>query len=344
MRRTDKQGSTELAWQLFTRAPSVHVAMSTPDGPLLRPLHAVVVGRGPERALCFHGAPAGEKTTGIEQPAVVMAHEHVASLPSTFTHPEKACPATTLYRSASAHGRLRPIDAPAEKAAVLQALMERYQPEGGHRPITHDDPLYRAAVAGLAIWTLRPERVDSKVALHQGKRPDQRRRLVEQLWERGHTGDAHAAQLVVEAAPLDPLPDLLVGPHGTTLVLAASEPHADGAVALLRDQYWNTTVDDATVRRAQLGSAVWMVLVHGDDVVATARALTDDHKTSYVADVAVHETWRGRGLGRFLIDRLVDHPRLRRTRVDLLTRDAGPFYAQLCFGHMPWSQPWRRAR
>jgi len=60
-------------------------------------------------------------------------------------------------------------------------------------------------------------------------------------------------------------------------------------------------------------------------------------------DVAVDPAWRGRGLGRFLVQRLVDHPRLRGTRVDLLTRDAGPFYEGLGFRPMPWSQPWRHS-
>lgn len=341
MRREDKRGSEQLAWQILSRADAVYVAMEGEDGPLLRPLHAVVVGSGPDRRLVFHGAPAGDKAQGVGRRVAVMAHEHVARLPSFFTHGEKACPATTLYRSASAHGVLVPIDDPAAKADLLQGLMERHQPEGGHRPITHDDPMYRAAVTGLGVWAVRPDRIVSKVALHQSKRQDHRRRLVQKLWDRGEPGDAHAAQLVVDAAPLQPLADLLRGPHGTELVLAPGEPHLDDVVALLRDQYWNTGVDDPTLRVAHLGSPVWMVLQQEGRVVATARALTDGHKTSYVADVAVDEAWQGKRLGRFLMERMVEHPRLRRTRVDLLTRTAGPFYEQLGFMHMSWSQPWR---
>jgi len=337
MRRDDKRGSEDLAWQILSRADAVYVAMLGSDGPLLRPLHTVVV----DGCLLFHGAPAGEKTEGVDRRAVVMAHEHVCSLPSTFSHAEKACPATTLYRSASAHGVLEPLAEAPGKAAVLQALMERHQPQGGHRPITHDDPLYRASVAGIAVWSLRPEHIVSKVALHQGKRPAHRRRLVQWLWDRGAPGDAEAAQLVADAAPLDPLPELMQGPHGTRLVVAAGPAHVEPVVALLRDQYWNHDVDDATLAAAQPASTAWMVLERDGEVLATARALSDGHKTSYVVDVAVRDEVQGQGLGGFLMERMVDHPRLRRTRVDLLTRTAGPFYQRLGFGHLSHSQPWR---
>jgi len=344
MRRTDKRGDDELAWGLLSRAHALYLSTTDPAGePLLRPLHAVVWGDGAERCLAFHGAPAGEKTTAVGRPAVAMAHEVVADLPSTFRHPEKACPATTLYRSASVHGVLEPVDDLPARAEVLQRLMERFQPRGGYRPITHDDPLYAASVRGIGLWRLRPTRVAAKVALAQHHRPEVRRRLVRCLWERGDPGDVRAAQDIVDAAPLEPPPELLQGPHGTRLVLAAGDRHVAPVVALLRDQYWNTTVDDATLAAAQPASTVWMVLLHGDTLVATARGLSDGHKSSYVMDVAVDPTWRGRGLGRFLVQRLVDHPRLRGTRVDLLTRDAGPFYEGLGFRPMPWSQPWRHS-
>jgi ribosomal protein S18 acetylase RimI-like enzyme/nitroimidazol reductase NimA-like FMN-containing flavoprotein (pyridoxamine 5'-phosphate oxidase superfamily) len=338
MRRKDKLGDEAMAWRILERSAVVHLAMVGAGGePLLRPLHAIVL----DGRVWFHGSPQGEKLAAVGGPVVVMAHEIVAELPSTFAHPERACPATTLYRSASLHGVLEDEHEPEIKARVLQALMERYQPQGGYRPITHDDPLYRAAVRGIGILSVRPERVACKVALAQAKPSAERVRLVEQLWARGLPGDARAAQAVIEAAPLEPLPEFVCGPHGTCLVLAAGEQHADQTASLLAGQYWNVGVPIETVRAAQLGSEVWMVLVDGEQVVGTARALSDGVKSSYLLDVAVHAAWRGRGLGRFLVQRMVEHPALRRTRVDLLTRGAGPFYAGLGFGRLT-AEPWRR--
>ncbi len=118
---------------LLERSGVVHLASTTADGaPVLRTVHGVVV-RG---ALAFHGAPAGEKMEVIGREAVVSAEEVVAAIPSYFIDPERACPATTLYRSAQVHGRVERVDDAEEKAEVLSALMHRFQPEGGHVPIT----------------------------------------------------------------------------------------------------------------------------------------------------------------------------------------------------------------
>jgi hypothetical protein len=85
--------------------------------------------------------------------------EIVAAIPSTFLDPERACPATTYYESAQAHGTLHVVTDLADKARALQALMVKYQPEGGHVPITEDHPLYRKAVLGLLVAELRIERL-----------------------------------------------------------------------------------------------------------------------------------------------------------------------------------------
>src|SRR6185369_14132132 len=128
---------------LLERAPVVHLASTTPEGrPLIRTVHGVVVGDH----LAFHGAPAGEKTETEGREAVVSAEEIVASIPSYFLDPERACPATTLYRSAQIHGTVERIDDPAHKAEVLAALMAKYQPEGGHVPISATHPLYQKTI------------------------------------------------------------------------------------------------------------------------------------------------------------------------------------------------------
>ena len=96
--------------------------------------------------LAFHGARAGEKMEGIGRHAVVAAHEVIAEIPSWFLDAERACPATTYYVSAQAHGPLRAITSQERKARVLAALMTKYQPEGRHVPISANHPLYRKAI------------------------------------------------------------------------------------------------------------------------------------------------------------------------------------------------------
>ena len=137
---------------------------------------------------------------------MVCVEEVIAEVPSYWSDPELACPATTLYLSAQVHGPIVEITDPAARARALQRLMERYQPEGGHRPITHDDPRYAKAVAGLFLAGVSLERLDGKGKLAQNRTPAAVASLVERLWERGAPGDARAAALVMRANPRAPRP------------------------------------------------------------------------------------------------------------------------------------------
>ncbi|HSO39436.1 MAG TPA: pyridoxamine 5'-phosphate oxidase family protein, partial [Labilithrix sp.] len=110
MRREDYRGSEEEGRALLARARAVQLAMVTEAGaPLLRTFDAVV----DDGFLAFHGAPAGEKMEGVGRPVVAGASETVASIPSYFVDPERACPATTYYVSVQAEGVLEQVDDPA---------------------------------------------------------------------------------------------------------------------------------------------------------------------------------------------------------------------------------------
>ena len=198
MRKAIYRGEEQEARELFTRAPVIHLATTGEDGlPILRTLHAVLDGE----ALYFHGAPAGEKMRGIGRPAVVSVEETVASIPSFFIDPERACPATTYYLSAQGHGPIEEVTDLETKARVLADLMTKYQPEGGHVPIRASDPLYRKAVAGLLVARVRLDRIDCKVKLGQNRAPEERTRILERLWERGTEQDVRAIGTILAHSP-----------------------------------------------------------------------------------------------------------------------------------------------
>ena len=330
MRRTDKLASEALAWEMFQRASSVHLASVDTEGrPVLRVLHPVVL---PGWGLAFHGARKGEKLDCIGQLAVVSTAEQVADVPSTFTHPDRACPATTFYRSAQLHGVIERIEDPERKAAVLQGLMERYQPEGGYRPIRATDPFYAGAVRGVEVFGVRAERIVAKVALAQNKPDAVRAERITQLWRRGNRTDHEAVQALLDVAPLA-RPDWLSAPAGMAWVVSPGPAHVRGAVALLADTYWNRGIDPERLGRAQ--QPPWVVLERHGEVLATARALSDGAKQAYCCDVAVHPSLRGQGVGTRLLTLLLDHPLVRRCRVDLRTRDAQRFYTRFGFVEDP---------
>lgn len=330
MRREVFRSSREAGLELLRRAPFVHLAGVDDDGaPVCRAVHGVVVGD----RLCFHGAPAGEKMAVVGKPVVVQASEVAAEIPSWFLDPVRACPATTLYESAQVHGVLERIDDADQKAAVLQALMERYQPEGRHRPITAGDPLYAGAVKGILILGVSLATLDGKSKLAQNRSPEEVSLLLEHLWRRGAPGDARAVDLVRAANPLAPLPGFLAAPPGVSLRVALDATFLEEACDLLGAVYWNRDVPRATIARAHRGSSAWVgALDEQGALVATARALADGAKWGTLYDVLVREDWRGRGVGSALVRLLLDHPAVRGcTKLTLRTRDAQELYARFGF-------------
>jgi predicted N-acetyltransferase YhbS/nitroimidazol reductase NimA-like FMN-containing flavoprotein (pyridoxamine 5'-phosphate oxidase superfamily) len=332
MRRPEFTMTYAQALGFLQQADVVHLALTRPDGaPVLRTLNAVVT----DEWLLFHGAPSGEKAQCIGRAAVAQAEQIVATIPSYFTDPEKACPATTFFRSVQVHGTLQRIDDPYVKADALQRIMQRYQPEGGHVPIHFDTPLYQNAVRGVLVFGVRLENLTGKAKLGQNKQPGEVQSIMDQLWQRGHAGDAEAIALMFQHHPEASRPERFVGPARTWLWPALTPADAPAAVELLENQYWTRDIARPRLIKAQLGASAWLGARDASGrLVATARANSDGARHAYIADVAVAADYRGRGLGSALVRLLLDHPTVRGAGlVRLATADAQPFYER--FGFQP---------
>ncbi|MBL8911948.1 MAG: GNAT family N-acetyltransferase [Archangium sp.] len=343
MRRREFHGTDDEGRELFATLPVMQLAGVDPEGqPVLRTLNGVV----DDGWLCFHGSPAGEKTTLIGQPVVVAVEETVARIPSYFMDPEKACPATTLFRSAQVHGVLQKLDEPVRKARVLQRLMEKLQPEGGYVPLDatsagepagqNVSPMYRAAVKGILIAGLPLEapQLTTKLKLAQNKKPEERVTMLEKLWGRGEPGDTRAIELIRDANPDTPTPMFLECVPGLRLHAWLPEHYATAAAAMLKPEYWNDVFSEDELRRAHLGATAWVGITDEKthELIATARAISDGGKYAWVYDVCVRADHRRRGLGQHLMRVLLDHPRVRGCRVVRLgTRDAQSLYARYGF-------------
>ncbi len=334
MRKEIYRGTRDAALDLLARSRVVHLASTTATGePLLRTVHGVIV----DDMLAFHGAPAGEKLAALGRPAVLAADEIVAEIPSYFFDPERACPATTYYRSAQVHGLLTELTDHDQKARVLQALMDKYQPEGGYVRITGADPRYRKAIDGILIVAVSLARLDGKDKLGQNRRPDEMAHILEMLWRRGHAGDPAAIETLRAANPATPDPPFLRAPAGARLCCAVDPDDAEAAAALLADTYWNQGIPPDRIARAHRGAGAWIGAhdEHGR-LIASARAVGDGAKWVDIRDVVVAAAWRGRGLGEALVRMLLDHPFVRRAHaVHLHTRDAQAFYHRFGFSDAP---------
>lgn len=320
---------------LLAAAPAVHLAALREGQPEGRPILRVLNGAVLDDAIYFHGAPVGEKTLAVGRPCVVSWEETVAQIPSYFVDPERACPATTFYRSVQVHGVLRPVADRSQKARALGALMAARQPEGGHVPITAEHPLYAKALDGLLVLAVDLADLTGKAKLGQNRSPEQLVRVLEGLWRRGEPGDARAIDLVRQANPRVPEPPFLEAPPGLRLLCAPPPALAPQAAALLAGTYWNGSFSLETLAASHVGSSAWVAAVDADGrLVATARALSDGAKRAWIYDVCVAPEQRGTGLGKRIVSLILDHPVVRHARwVGLSTRDALGLYERFGFVH-----------
>ncbi|MFD2368688.1 GNAT family N-acetyltransferase [Brevibacillus sp. GCM10020057] len=65
-----------------------------------------------------------------------------------------------------------------------------------------------------------------------------------------------------------------------------------------------------------------------------ARVVTDYATFSWVCDVFIAPAHRGKGLGKWLMETVVNHPAICRTNMTLVTRDAHGLYEQYGFVRM----------
>ncbi len=148
----------------------------------------------------FHGALAGEKFELIKAgpPVGFSMVQPLSVLPSHWFSPTSACPATHLFRSVEIKGHCRLVEDLDEKARALQALMEKYQPDGGFKPITASDKLYRKALESVGVFRVAPESWTGKVKLLQEDNEKGVLNIMKLLRERGTEVDLLTVQLMGE--------------------------------------------------------------------------------------------------------------------------------------------------
>jgi GNAT superfamily N-acetyltransferase len=108
----------------------------------------------------------------------------------------------------------------------------------------------------------------------------------------------------------------------------------------LTNCYWAKGIPREVVARSIEHSLCFGVYDGSGAQVGFARVISDFATYAYVADVFVLPSHRGRGLGKALMEFIVQHPALQgMRRWNLTTRDAHALYAQV--GFKPLSVPER---
>ena len=82
-------------------------------------------------------------------------------------------------------------------------------------------------------------------------------------------------------------------------------------------------------------------LYEGSRMIGMARVITDFSIIAYLCDVFIHEEFRGRGLGKWLMQSIFEHPDLKHIRRWLLaTDDAHGLYRQFGFEQLTDAEKW----
>jgi GNAT superfamily N-acetyltransferase len=107
----------------------------------------------------------------------------------------------------------------------------------------------------------------------------------------------------------------------------------------IASSYWAKSIPYETFARSVENSLCFGVYDPAGAQVGFARVISDFATFAYLADVFVLESQRGQGLGKLLMECIMQHPKLQGLRRwTLSTLDAHGLYAQYGFTPLQWPE------
>ena len=114
----------------------------------------------------------------------------------------------------------------------------------------------------------------------------------------------------------------------------------DAICDFLRRAYWANLRPREYTERAYQNSLVFG-LYNGEKQIGMARVVSDYSIFAYLCDVFIHEDFRAHGLGKWLMQSILDHPELKDVRRwVLVTNDAHGLYKQYGFTSLEDPEHW----
>lgn len=109
---------------------------------------------------------------------------------------------------------------------------------------------------------------------------------------------------------------------------------------LSNQSYWAQGRDLEVIKRG-IENSLNFGIYQGARQIGFARVVTDYATFAWLADVFVLEVYRGQGLGKWLIDVILSHPRLQGfRRWALATKDAHELYRNFGFDELRRPERW----
>lgn len=119
--------------------------------------------------------------------------------------------------------------------------------------------------------------------------------------------------------------DYLISTDGAKLDIGRMHEYISGT-------YWAKGIPLELVKRSVENSLTFGIYHIQDGLIGCARVITDFATYHYLGDVFVRDDHRGQGLGKWLMEVILEHPELQEFRsFFLLTGDAHGLYEQFGF-------------
>jgi GNAT superfamily N-acetyltransferase len=104
----------------------------------------------------------------------------------------------------------------------------------------------------------------------------------------------------------------------------------DAVYQLLSNSYWASDRPIDVIVESMRNSFCFGLFESGKQI-GFARVITDHIVFAWVCDVIIHPNFRGKGLGKWLLSCMMEHPDLQVKTTGLFTKDAHTFYEQYNF-------------
>ncbi len=139
-------------------------------------------------AVYMHSHPFGEKIENIKRNSKVgfEVDSYVCFLPSYYFHPTDASQADTLYVSVVIKGNASIVQNKDEKAEALNALMKKYQKEGGYESLSSN----MVSVREVMVLKVVPDQIRGKYKIGQHWIPRYRLKMARNIIQREGVNDA----------------------------------------------------------------------------------------------------------------------------------------------------------
>ena len=171
--------SKEKIIEFLSSESTGRIASMDADGfPQIIPMNFVFIND----VLYMHSHIRGEKLENIKRNDKVgfEVDRNLEFLPSYFFDPTDASLADTLYISVVMKGICQIIENNEEKTLALNALMKKYQPEGGYEPMNPEMEVLNE----VAVIKVTPQTMRGKYKIGQNLKDSEKRQLAENIFKR----------------------------------------------------------------------------------------------------------------------------------------------------------------